>query len=237
MNSGNFMERYLTPIAVILAAVIIAGAFIFGRGGAAVQKAATNSNGQTAQAVDIKSLKTDNEPYIGNANAPVTMAVFFDYQCPYCKQLDQTVMSQIITNYVQAGKVKVVFKDFQFLGNDSIAGAEFGRAVWEAYPAQYGAWLTAMFSAQDQEGDKGFGNQATIVAMVKTQFPTMDTTKLVNLITTNKAKYDAAIDADRAEGASYGIQGTPSVIVGTTLLQGAQTYQAVASLLDAQLKK
>ena len=231
------MERYLTPIAVILAAVIIAGAFIFGHGGQAVQKAATSANGQAGQTVDIKNVKTDNEPYVGNANAPVTMAVFFDYQCPYCKQLDLTVLSQILTNYVQTGKVKIVFKDFQFLGNDSIAGAEFGRAVWEAYPAQYGAWLTAMFNAQDEEGDKGFGNQATIVAMVKAQFPTMDTTKLVNLITTNKAKYDAEIDADRAEGASFGIQGTPSVIVGTTLLQGAQTYQAVSSLIDGQLKK
>ena len=235
MNSGN---NYLIPVAIIAGFIIVAMVLLFTLGGSrAVQQAATTGQQAAAPAVDIKNLKTNNEPYIGSASAPVTMAVFFDYQCPYCKQLDLTVMPQIIANYVQTGKVKVVFKDFQFLGNDSIAGAEFGRAVWEAYPAQYGAWLTAMFNAQDEEGDKGFGNQATIVAMVKTQFPTMDTTKLVNLISTNKAKYDAEIDADRAEGASYGIQGTPSIIVGNTLLQGAQTYQTVANLVDAQLKK
>ena len=229
------MERYLTPIAVILAAVIIALAFVFGHGGQAVQQAATNSNGQPA--VNISNVKTANEPFIGNANAPVTMALFFDYQCPFCKQFDQTVLAQLNTNYIQTGKLRVIFKDFQFLGNDSMAGAEFGSAVWEAYPDQYGAWLTAMFAAQDEEGDKGFGNQASIVTMTKAQVPAIDTAKILALITAKKTQYDTAIAADRAEGASYGIQGTPSVIVGTTLLQGAQTYQTVAALIDAQLKK
>ena len=237
-NSGNvFMEKYLTPIAVIVAAIIIAFAFIFVKGGAAVQQAATNSNPSAAPAVNIANLKTTNAPYIGSATAPVTMALFFDYQCPYCKQFDQTVMSQVITNYVNTGKVRVVFKDFQFLGNDSITGAEFGRAMWAAYPDQYGAWITAMFAAQDQEGDVGFGNQATIVAMLNKQFPKVDTNKLIALIAANKTAYDAAISADRAEGAADGIQGTPSVIVGTTLLQGGQTYATVSALLDAQLKK
>ena len=236
--SGNtFMDRYLIPVAVILGAVIVALALMFNHGAQAVQQAATNANGQAAPVVNIANVKTANEPFIGNANAPVTMALFFDYQCPYCKQFDQTVLSQIIPNYVTTGKVKVVFKDFQFLGNDSLAGAEFGRAVWAAYPDQYGAWLTDMFNAQDEEGDKGFGNQATIVAMVKKELPAIDTDKIIALIAANKTAYDTAIAADRAEGASYGINGTPSVIIGTQLLQGGQTYPNVAALLDAQLKK
>ena len=237
-NSGNvFMEKYLTPVAVIVAAVIIAFAFIFVHGGQAVQQAATNAGTPAAPAVNIANVKTAGEPYIGSASAPVTMALFFDYQCPFCKQFDQTVMPQIIANYVNTGKVRVVFKDFQFLGNDSITGAEFGRAIWATYPSQYGAWITAMFNAQDQEGDVGFGNQATIVAMLNKQFPNMDTTKLVALIAANKTTYDNEISADRAEGSADGIQGTPSVIIGTTLLQGAQTYATVSGLLDAQLKK
>ncbi len=52
-----------------------------------------------------------------------------------------------------------------------------------------------------------------------------------------KSDYDAAIQANFTEGQTYGIQGTPSVIVGTTLLQGNQTYAAVAKLIDAELKK
>ena len=48
---------------------------------------------------------------------------------------------------------------------------------------------------------------------------------------------DAAMNADRTEGTAFGIQGTPSMIVGTQLLQGAQSYDTVSGLLDAQLGK
>jgi protein-disulfide isomerase len=147
-------------------------------------------------------------------------------------------MSQVYTNYVKTGKVKVVFKDFQFLGNDSMAGAEYGRAVWELYPDQYYTWYQAMFTAQDQEGDQGFGNMASIDALVKKQLgSSMDVTKIDALITQKKSQYDTAIMADRSEGASMGINGTPAIIVGTQLLSGAQSYEAVSALIDAQLKK
>src|SRR5665213_1872767 len=106
-KGGNtFMERYLTPIAVIVAAVIIAGAFIFGHGlTSGTAPAATTSGTPATPAVNIANVKTTGEPYIGNANAPVTMALFFDYQCPFCKQFDQTVIPTLYTQYVQAGKL------------------------------------------------------------------------------------------------------------------------------------
>ncbi len=229
------MEKYLTPVAVVVGAIIIALVLLFNHGGQAVQQAATNGQ-QPTVAVDIKNLKTAGEPFIGNANAPVTVGLFFDYQCPFCKQEILNAFGQIYTNYVQTGKVKVVMKDFQFLGNDSTTGAEYGRAVWATYPDKYYTWFIAMFNAQDAEGDTGFGNAASIQALIKT-IPGMDEAKVQANLDANKAAYDTAIAADRAEGASYGIQGTPSVIIGTTLLQGAQTYDAIAALIDAQLKK
>ena len=136
--------------------------------------------------------------------------------------------------YVQTGKLKIVFKDFQFLGNDSITGAEFARAMWEAYPDHFYDWYKAMFVAQDQEGDQGFGNLTSIEALTA-KMPGVDVNKVVALLNSKKAQYDAEINADRAEGQSFGINGTPSLIVGTTMLSGAQPYSAVAALIDAQL--
>jgi protein-disulfide isomerase len=233
-SKQSFMDRYLTPIAVLLAGVLIAVALVYGHSalqgtqGAAQQQA-------PAVAVNIKDVKTDNDPFIGSATAPVTMAFWFDYQCPFCKQFETTVTPQLVANYVKTGKVKIVFKDFQFLGNDSISGGEFARAVWELYPDQFYNWYVAMFNAQDQEGDQGFGNQATIVTMTKAQVPAIDTTKVVALIAQKKATYDAAMEADKEEGQKFGIQGTPAFIVGTTLESGAQPYATVAGLIDAQL--
>lgn len=224
------MEKYLTPIAVLLGAIIIAVAFAFGTGGnpSPVQP-------DTVMA-DIKDLKVDSSPMVGSASAPVTIAVWFDYQCPFCKRYDTDTLAQVYTNYVATGKVKIVFKDFQFLGEDSQTAALFARGVYEAYPDKFYVWLQAMFEAQDDEGDQGFGDLASIEALTKT-IPGIDVAKVEALTASKKAQYQAAIAADRAEGATFGINGTPGTLVGTKVLSGAVPYAQVAALLDAELAK
>ena len=235
-NKNVFLDRYLTPIAIILAAVIIALAFIFFHGGSAVQQAATSGQ-PTAPAVNIANVKTDGEPYIGSASAPVTMALFFDYQCPFCKQFDTTVLPQLYANYVQTGKLRIVFKDFDFLGPDSITASEFARAVWALYPNDFYAWYEAVFTAQGEESRTADATYLPGLEKITATIPGIDVSKVVALMNQNKSQYDTIITNDFTEGQSYGIQGTPSVIVGTTLLQGAQTYASVSALIDAQLKK
>ncbi len=239
-NSGaSFFERYGTPIALIIGAIIIGGAFYFGgkyQPAQNTQNATSTPNG--AAAVDIKNVKTDGEPYVGNPNAPVTMAVFFDYQCPYCKQFDQNVTAQLYSNYVQQGKLKIVFKDFDFIGPDSLVASEYARAVWELYPQQWYTWYTAMFNAQDEE-NKGFGDEASVQKLTAgiSGIGAAGEAKVAALVKQKKDTYDNIVKADFEEGQTFGIQGTPSVIVGTQLLQGGQTYQNVAGLIDTQLKK
>lgn len=228
------MDRYLTPLAVLLAAVIIALALIFGH----AVGTGTPAKPQAA-AVNIKDVKTDTSPYIGNANAPTTVAIFYDYQCPFCKQFEQGVTPDLIKNYVDTGKTKIVFKDFQFLGEDSTTASLFARALWEAYPDKFYDWYKAMFDAQDAEGDQGFGDLASIEKLTK-GIDGIDVAKVEKLMNENKATYQKAIDADRAEGAALGINGTPSIIVGTKLLSGespTQFYADISAELDAQLKK
>ena len=231
-SKSEFMEKYLTPIAVLVGAAIIAVALIFGSG---AKPAATGQQGAAAVKVNIKDVSTEGEPFIGNANAPVTMAFWFDYQCPFCKKFEENVGTQLYENYVKTGKLKIVFKDFQFLGDDSTVGGEFGRAMWEAYPDHYYEWLKAMFAAQDDEGDKGFGDLESIKG-ITAKIPGVDVNKVVALMNQKKSTYDAAMAADRAEAQKMGINGTPSYIIGTTMAVGS-TYEAAAALIDAQLKK
>lgn len=238
-EKGSFMDKYLTPVAVVVGCIIIAVAVAFGQGG-------TKNSGTADQAaaVDIKDVQTDSSPYVGEKNAPVVMAVWFDYQCPFCKQFELTTMPQVYENYVKTGKVQVVFKDFQFLDEysknasrkeDSMSAALFGRAVWDAYPDRYYDWYIAMAESQDEEFE-GFGDFASIEALTRT-VAGIDTDRVLKLITEKKDVYTAAIVADRTEGQTLGINGTPSMIIGTTLLSGAQSYDAVRALIDAELAK
>ncbi len=235
-SEGNvFVERYLTPIAIVVAAVVIAFAFIYGHGAGTGTTAQTGTTGATA--VDIKNVKTDGEPFIGDANAPTTIALFYDYQCPFCKQFELNVTPQLLANYVKTGKTKIVFKDFQFLGQDSLDAAVFGRALWESQPDKFYDWFVAMFNAQDEEGDQGFGDLASVEKLAAT-IPGLDVAKVDALVKSKRSQYEQVIEADRNEGAALGVNGTPTIIVGDKLLTGLSPEQfqsQITAELDSEL--
>ena len=244
VNTRDHSSLYI-PGAIVIAGVIIGVCILVAVTPRAASQTAPAGTTQPAAAVDIKKVKTAGEPYIGNVNAPVTLAFWSDYQCPFCKAFEvggvsgiptPAAMPDLLTKYVNTGKLKIVFKDFPFLGNDSVTAAEYARAIWNLYPSQFLAWRTAMFVAQDQEGDQGFGNAVTIDALIKAKFPQIDDAKVKADVATNKAAYDAAMQADMQEGESFGIQGTPGFITGTTLIDGDQPLSAFTATIDPQLK-
>ncbi len=231
-DKSVFMEKYATPVAVILGAAIIAFALIFGTG----TNRPTDPKNPTAGTIpNAAELKMEGVPFIGEANAPVTMAVWFDYQCPFCKQFELTTIKQVHEEYVKQGKVKVVFKDLQFLGPDSITAAVFARAVWEAAPEKYYEWHTAFMENQDNENG-GFGDQASIEAMTRT-IPNLDAERVITLAREKRGEYEKAINASKAEAASLGINSTPIALIGTTLIQGAQPFEVVKQAIETELAK
>src|SRR5262249_35409256 len=61
-------------------------------------------------ASELKNLHTGSAPAQGPANAPVTLAVFSDFQCPYCKEVAKTLQQNLVKTYPD--QVRLVFKDF-----------------------------------------------------------------------------------------------------------------------------
>jgi protein-disulfide isomerase len=225
-TTGSFMEKYLTPIAVLVGAIIIAGAFAFGRG-----DSGPVAQGEPPQPVDIADVTVAGEPFIGDADAPVTMAVWYDFQCSFCKRFDAETIAQLKTSHVDTGKLKIVFKDFQFFpGSEDVA--VFGRALWEAYPGQYYDWFTAMMALPAAEGS---GLTVAKAKEVAQGIPGVDADRVEALANQNRAKYLAAIQTSRTEGGTFGVTGTPASIVGKQLLGGAQPYATVVAAVDAEL--
>ena len=230
-DTGN---KYLLPIAVIVGGLFIAGAVMW----SGSNPAGTGSTGspQAGQApkVDIKNVKTDGAPFIGRANAPVTIAVWSDFQCPFCKRWETETLPLIMQNYVTAGKVKIVFLDFAFLGPDSTTAAEYSRAIWKLYPDKYAEWRAAMYVAQDEE-HSGFGTAASIDKL-NTTIAGIDAARVAADVKANASAYRALMDADRAEAAKDGIGATPSFVIGTEVIQGAYPYANFQSAIDELLK-
>ena len=219
------------PAAIIVAGFIIAVAILavgfVGKGGDSEQAKAPI-------AVNIKDVNLAGEPFVGNPNA-TPIAYFSDFQCPFCKKFETGNIVSLKKDYVDTGKIKIVFKDFVFLGPDSVDAAVYARAVWSLYPNEYYAWRQAMFTAQDQEGNVGFGNRKSIEALTKT-IPGIDQAKVSANLDANKDAYSKAVDADYVEGQKLGVQGTPSVIIGKTIIDGAYPLSSYTDALKNAVK-
>lgn len=223
MNINETSTKVLLLAVVLFSGLVIVAAIMF-----------SGAQPSTSTPVDMSNVKTDGSPYIGNANAPVTIFEWADYQCPACKSFEFNALPQIIKNYVDTGKVKIVFLDFAFIGNDSTDAALYGRSIWKLYPSQYHEWRTAMFTAQDEEGG-GFGDAESIDKLNAT-IPGIDAIAVAADVKANASEYKKTIDTNKLEGQKVNVKSTPSFVVGTQMIVGAQQYATFKSALDMLLK-
>ncbi|MCX6787081.1 MAG: thioredoxin domain-containing protein [Candidatus Kaiserbacteria bacterium] len=244
MDTNETNNKYFLPIAVVVAGLFIGGAVVWNGLHPTAPEGTVPTGAAAAPVVNINNVKTDGDPFIGQVNAPVTIAFWSDFQCTYCKAFEVGGVPQITTpaafpdivkNYVDTGKVKIVFMDFSFLGNDSTAAALYSRSVWKLYPDKYFDWRTAMYTAQDEEGDQGFGDAASIDKL-SASISGIDAVKVAADVKANASVYQAAIDADKAEAGKVGINATPSFVVGTQVIAGAYPYATFQTAIDALLK-
>ncbi|MCR4281365.1 MAG: thioredoxin domain-containing protein [Candidatus Kaiserbacteria bacterium] len=233
------LQKFSVPLAIIIAGALIAGAVYF----VSISKT-TVGLGAPSPKVNIKDVKTDGDPFIGNSDAPVVLAYWSDHQCPYCKAVEVGGIPQIpltpaipvlIKDYVDAGKLKIVFKDYPFLGPDSMTAALYEHAVWELYPDKFYEWRKALMLAQDEENG-GFGNEESIVALTNA-ISGMDGGTVKALVAKKTDAYTKSIEEDKEEGASFGIQGTPGFIIGTKLIAGAADPSAFKTAIEEQLRR
>jgi protein-disulfide isomerase len=241
MDTNEMGNKYFLPIAVVAAGLLIAGAVVWNG-----SRPADSTGSPKASKVDIKDVKTDGVPFIGSANAPVTVAFWSDFQCPFCKAFEvghpqipiQPAFPDILKNYVDTGKVKIVFKDVVFLsprmGMDSLTAVLYNQSVWKLYPNQYLVWREAMFVAQDEEGG-GFGNAASIDELNAT-IAGLDSAKIAADVNANTDAYTQVANATTAEAQKLGINATPSFIIGTQKVEGAVPFANFKAVIDSVLK-
>ena len=229
-------NNLILPASIIVAGLLVAvGLFLGLRGGGSAQAGAVQPGAQQPTvAADVSKVKTAGEPFIGKPNAPVTMAYWYDYQCPFCQRNEEETMPQIVKNYVDTGKVKVVFKDYQFLSEDSQRLGKVSRAVWETAPDKFYQWHKAVYDNQGTE-NTGWATDAKILSITTGVLGAADAQKVMALAVKNSAAYQKEMDDDKAEGTAMGISGTPGTVIGKQLIEGAQPYAAFKQVIDLTL--
>ena len=227
---------FYTPIAIVVAGIIIAGAILVigNQGSNAGTTATTTQQPSTTTNVNSKDVAANGDPVVGDASAPLTIVYWFDYQCPFCRENEANTMPSILKDYVNTGKVKIIYKDFSFLGTDSDTLGHYGRAVWAVAPDKFEAWHEAIYANQGEE-NTGWATAAKIQQITVSVLSQAQTAQVVQLATSNATKYQSAMDADKQEGNTDGVQGTPSLLIGNQLIDGYETYAQIKPVIDAQL--
>jgi protein-disulfide isomerase len=145
-------------------------------------------------------------PFLGAANAPVTLVEYSDYQCPFCRRHFSTVMPELVKAYVDTGKVKYVMREFPI---QSIHP--------QALKASQAALCAGALGKYWEMHDLIFGNQRQIaVEHLKAhgQSLGLDSASFEDCLAGDS--YVEQIRSDLAEGQKLGIRGTPSFLLGAT---------------------
>ena len=121
---------YFLGICILVAALLISGSVIYTLG----KKSGGDTGGITpppagAPAVTKTPQLTKNDVILGDVKAPVTVIEFADYQCPFCAKFHTESGSQIREQYIKTGKVKMAYRDFAFLGPESLSAASAARCA------------------------------------------------------------------------------------------------------------
>lgn len=167
--------------------------------------------------IPVKSV----DPQLGPRTAPVTIVVFTDLQCPFCKKLDGTLRA-LRTKY--GNDLRVVFREFPLsFHKDARAAAEAAQMVLLAKGSEaYAKFAEKAFAHQTTLGRE---NLEAWMAEAGVDAPSE----------TLREKAKARVDADIAAGTELGVKGTPMSFVDCKAVSGAQTEETFATLVDAHL--
>ena len=161
-------------------------------------------------------LRDGDSPVSGNPNGNVSIVEFFDYNCPYCRQVTPIVM-----NAEQAdSQLRVVYKEFPILGPNSIFSAKAALAVH-----RQGKYLAFHKEMMLEHGVADEAKVLRIAAKIGVDVERMKSEM-------NDPAIAAMVERNIALAQALRINGTPSFVIGDQVLRGAADLKTLQSLIQ-----
>jgi protein-disulfide isomerase len=178
--------------------------------------------GQELRIVEIATLQelpVLNSPSRGPVDAPVTMTIFSDFQCPYCSRLVPFIDEVLAKN---PGKVRVVFKQFPLrMHNFALPAALASLAAREQ--GKFWPMHDKLFANSNQLSEAKIRTLAQELGLDMARF---DNDR-------NAQNLREEVVRDQALGQKAGVQGTPTVFINGKLLR-ERSAPAVQALIDRE---
>ena len=255
-DKKNVMPQAIVVAAILLSSSIFYLGYVVSKNGSLpnvnpsqvvqnnkVEDTAQNNPQPSEQKPSVQKVKLDDDPVKGNKDAKVTMVEFSDYECPFCKRHFESTNPQIIKEYVDTGKLKVVFRDLPLTFHDPAAtkmAVAANCAKEQGGDTAYYKMNEKIFATTPGNGtgisDENLAKLAGEIGVNSSIFSTC--------LQDKDGKQKAEVQADLAYASTLGATGTPTFFIGKStstgeidgeILVGAQPYAAFKAIIDKYL--
>lgn len=178
---------------------------------------------------NLDKLDVKGAPTLGPANAPVTLIIFSDFQCPLCKQEAEIIHKQIPETFPD--KVRVYFRDFplESLHNWARTAAIAGRCVYKMNPAAFWDYHDWIYENQNYIGLDNVKSKLSEFAAQK-GLDSMQFSRCVENKTT-----EPEVNASLAVGNSLQLNATPTLFLNGRKLEGAVPWETLQILINMEI--
>jgi protein-disulfide isomerase len=177
----------------------------------------------------VKPNLRDDDTVFGNPNAPVSITVFTDYECPFCKKFENDTLSLVKKEYLPMGKVNIVYRDFPLTSMHPIAftAAIATECAGEQGDEAYRNYHEALFKQSERLTKETLWDTA---ANLNLDIPAFES------CTTNQDTYFEVM-TDMKAGRELGIAGTPYSYINGELVKGAVDFETMKEIIERNLPR
>jgi protein-disulfide isomerase len=178
----------------------------------------------------VEPLTPDGQYYLGPRDAPVTLEMFGDFQCPVCGEFARTIEPTFVQHYVDTGKVKFVWHDYTWIGDESVQAALAARCAGRQ--GHFWAFHDVLFANQHGEnlGDFTRANLQAFAAQLG-----LDPTTFSACM--DGGQDLLSIKSSTEFGVNLGIDTTPAFLVNGDLRMGAPPLNRLEALMEYYLAR
>lgn len=192
---------------------------------------------QTEQPKPIVKISIDDDPIIGNPDAAISIIEFSDFQCPFCARFHIQTLPSILEEYIDQGKVKLVFRDFpiQSIHPNALPASVAAECANEQN--KFKEMHDMLFENQNEWDKQETADAISLFNQYASEIQ-LDQDEFVSCLTDEKQIDEIRKDLD--DGREYGVSGTPGFFVGNDKIgyveiKGAQPFESFKKIIDAQL--
>ena len=198
----------------------------------------TKQAAAAAAAAEPVKISIDDDPIIGNPDAPITIVEFSDFQCPFCARFHIQTLPLLVEEYIKEGKVKLVFRDFPIQNIHPNALSASIAAECANDQNKFREMHDILFEKQSDWSRLGAADVLSRFSQYAADMQ-LDQESFDSCLTDRK--HVSEIQNDLNDGRNYGVSGTPGFFVGNddvgyVELRGAQPFDSFKKVIDIQLE-